>query len=75
MCTFISLYSQEKIADAIGPDPAASIENTMFRRTNDFLTHPVFNRYVKWYQLLAKNSKYLKLNFDVIKLVGKYFII
>lgn len=35
---------QEKIADDLGPEPKDSIENTMFRRTNDFLTHPVFNR-------------------------------
>ncbi|XP_052775459.1 glycine dehydrogenase (decarboxylating), mitochondrial-like isoform X2 [Mya arenaria] len=37
--------SLEKVADLVGVEPLESIENSMFRRTNDFLTHAVFNRY------------------------------
>lgn len=33
------------IASDLGSDPDCSIMNTKFRRTSDFLTHPVFNRY------------------------------
>ncbi|XP_064605709.1 glycine dehydrogenase (decarboxylating), mitochondrial-like [Liolophura sinensis] len=33
------------LADMLGTEPLSSIENTAFRRTSDYLTHPVFNRY------------------------------
>lgn len=36
---------QEEITEEIGIHPVNSIPNTPFRRTSDFLTHPVFNRY------------------------------
>lgn len=42
---FGSPDTAEKIAEDLGPDPPVSIQNTMFRRTSDFLTHPVFNRF------------------------------
>lgn len=42
---FGSPDSMEKIAEDLGAEPLESIDNTMFRRTNDFLTHAVFNRY------------------------------
>ncbi|XP_045159885.1 glycine dehydrogenase (decarboxylating), mitochondrial-like [Mercenaria mercenaria] len=42
---FDSPDSMEKIAEDLGSEPLESIENTMFRRTNDILTHAVFNRY------------------------------
>lgn len=35
----------EQICEEIGPHPNAAIESTPFRRTSDFLTHPVFNRF------------------------------
>lgn len=38
-------FFQEEITEEIGIHPVNSIPNTPFRRTSDFLTHPVFNRY------------------------------
>lgn len=32
----------------MGAHPATSIEETGFRRTSDFLSHPVFNKSVKF---------------------------
>lgn len=42
----VGCYSSiEAIAEEMGAHPATSIEETGFRRTSDFLSHPVFNKY------------------------------